>query len=309
MDSIYLIINEVDYLLKKSVKKITDREIDSEIITFDLKETLLTDAIETLDTYNFLTSKKIVILENPMFLTTGKSPIEQDVDLLEKYVKNPNQDNILIVTSNTKLDERKSIVKLLKKSAKVIEEEFDIYKMINSSLQEYEMDKDAIDLLVNYTLNNIEKALNELEKLKLYKYDTKKITKDDVINLVSKTIDDNIFDLIDAIINKDKKKSFEIYREMLDKSGEVNKILILLANKFRLLYQVKVLSKTYYRDEDIGKIIGSHPYPVKLARPIINKFSEDELLSYIKKLSDIDIDLKTGNTYQNIAFETFILSL
>lgn len=308
MESIYLIISESDYLLKKSIKKIIDGK-EADIIHYDLKEFELKRAIEDLDTYNFLSNKKIVILENPLFLTTSKSPIEQDVSLLEKYINNPNVDNTLIIASAIKLDERKNIVKLLKKNVKVVEDNFNINQMIKDNLDDYQMDSATQELLIEYTLGNYERCMNELSKLKLYKYDDKIILKSDVEQLVSRSIEDNVFELIDAIVNKDKKKAFEIYEEITEKAGEVNKVLILLANKFRLLYQVKILSKTYYKDEDIGKIIGSHPYPVKLARGMINKFSENDLLNYLRKLSIIDTDLKTGNTYQNIAFEVFMMSL
>ena len=61
--------------------------------------------------------------------------------------------------------------------------------------------------------------------------------------------------------------------------------------------------------EEIGKIIGSHPYPVKLSRAIIRDFEEDDLLTYLDQLAHIDRNIKMGKTYQNIAFETFILTL
>lgn len=310
MENIYLIASDDDFLIRKNIEKIKSKLTGFEEVSYDLKEDSLTRVIEDLDTLNFLVSGKVVVAHNAYFLTSEKpkNVIEQNIEFLEKYIKNPNPDNVLILTCK-RLDERKGIVKLLKKSVKIVETSLDIYKLITENLEDYRMDRDAQKFLIDRTLNNYERVINELEKLKLYKYDSKVITKEDVENLVTKTIDDNIFALIDSILAKDKKNAFMIYEDMLLHNEEPMKILILLANKIRLLYQVKVLAKTIYSDEEIGRIIGSHPYPVKLARGIIHKFSEKDLLKYLHELSNIDISVKTGKTYQNIGLEQFILTL
>lgn len=310
MENIYVIASDDDFLIRKNIDEIKSKLIGFEEVSYDLKEDSLTRVIEDLDTFNFLVSGKVVVVHNAYILTSEKpkNAVFQNPEILEKYIKNPNPDNILILTCR-KMDERKGIVKLLKKSAKIVQINLDIYELILENLENYQMDRTTQKFLVDRTLNNYERVINELEKLKLYKYDSKIITKEDVENIVTKTIDDNIFALIDSIIAKDKKSAFMIYEDMLLHNEEPMKILILLANKIRLLYQVKVLSKTIYSNEEIGRIIGSHPYPVKLARAIIYKFSEKDLLKYLHELSNIDISVKTGKTYQNIGLEQFILTL
>ena len=310
MENIYVIASQDDFLIRKNIEKIKSKLVGFEEVSYDLKEDSITRVIEDLDTFNFLVSGKIVVAHNAYLLTSEKpkNAIEQNPEILEKYIKNPNLDNVLILTCK-KMDERKGIVKLLKKSAKIVDTTLDIYKLISQNLEDYQMDIETQKFLVDRTLNNYERVINELEKLKLYKYDDKVIIKEDIENIVFKTIDDNIFALIDSIIAKDKKNAFMIYEDMLLHNEEPMKILILLANKIRLLYQVKILSRTIYLDDEIGKIIGSHPYPVKLARGIIHKFSESDLLKYLHELSNIDISVKTGKTYQNIGLEQFILTL
>lgn len=310
MENIYVISSSDNFLIKRNIDKIKSKLNGFLEINYDLKEINISLAIQDLDTFNFLSSGKVVICDNAYFLTgeREKNEIEHDTKLLEKYIKNPNKDNVLILVCK-KLDERKSIVKLLKEYAKVIDVSMDIYKLIDENLDDYKMDNDTKKFLVERVLNNYERVINEVEKLKLYKYDSKVITKEDVIEIVTRTMDDNIFALIDGIINKDKKNVFMTYQDMLLHNEEPMKILILLANKIRLLYQVKVLSKTIYSNEEIGKIIGSHPYPVKLAKNIIHKFNEEDLLKYLHELSLIDINIKTGKTYQNIGLEQFILTL
>ena len=61
----------------------------------------------------------------------------------------------------------------------------------------------------------------------------------------------NIFDLIEAIIKKDKKRSLTIYNDIVNYGEEVFKIMISLANQIRLLLQVKILEKE--NDTDIAE--------------------------------------------------------
>lgn len=310
MENIYVVASEDNFLIQEKIKKLLKDNERSEVIHYDLKEVALEQIIEDLDTLNFFTNQKIIVAENAYFLTSEKprGVVEQNIDVLEKYIQNPNPDNVLILTC-TKLDERKKLVKTLKKQVKVLDTEINLFKLLEEELEDYQMNDQDKRYLIERTLNNYERTIHEVQKIKLFKGDNKNITRKDIDDLVTKTIDDNIFTLVDAIIKKDKKQAFEIYEDMLLHNEEPMKIMILLANKIRLLYQVKILSKTIHRDEEIGKIIGSHPYPVKLARGIVWYFKEEDLLSYLNQLAHIDINIKMGKTYQNIAFETFILTL
>ena len=171
MENIYVIASQDDFLIRKNIEKIKSKLIGFEEVSYDLKEDSITRVIEDLDTFNFLVSGKIVVAHNAYLLTSEKpkNVIEQNPEILEKYIKNPNLDNVLILTCK-KMDERKGIVKLLKKSAKIVDTTLDIYKLIAENLENYQMDRETQKFLVDRTLNNYERVINELEKLKLYKY-------------------------------------------------------------------------------------------------------------------------------------------
>ncbi len=309
MDRVYVLEGEDSFLIQEEIQKVIGKE-DVEKISYDMKETSIESAIEDLDTLNFLTNKKVVVCYNCYFLT-GEKPrnvVEQNIDLLMKYIEHPHPDNLLILVCS-KLDERKAIVKKLKTKAKILSLSTNLISLMDRELEDYEISFTDKRYLMDRTLNNPERIMNEIDKLKLYKSEDKKITREDIDCLVPLTIDDDVFALVDAILKRNKKKAFQIYEDMLLHNEEPMKILILLANKIRLFYQVKILSKTIHRDEEIGKIIGSHPYPVKLAREMVFEFQEKELLHYLDQLAHIDRNVKMGKTYQNIAFETFLLRL
>ena len=299
-DNNELIFHEIEDILKKNQVKIDD------LITFDMEEVNVSNAIMELDTYGFFQEKKIVWCKNSIFLTTKKSEIEHDIDALTKYINNLNPDNILIISCD-KLDGKKNIVKLIKKEANIIDINFNYEKYIKKQLKGYQINAETINYLIECT-GNINRLDNELNKLIFYKNDTKEITKKDIDLIVIKKVDDNIFDLIDAIISKNKKKSLRIYNEMINYGEEIFRIFVSLANQIRLIYQVKVLEKE--DNEDIMKILKlKNPKQVTALRYKICKYRKEDLLDYLYKLAIMDEDLKLGKKIDKIVFPLFIASL
>ena len=159
-------------------------------------------------------------------------------------------------------------------------------------------------LLKDYVDNNYNRALNEVEKLKLYKQDDKVINSDDIKLVVSKSFDGNIFSLIDAVNKKDKVKVFSIFYELVNNDDEI-KIISILANNYRLIYKIKVLCKDML-DDDVIKRLKLHPYRFKLLKEQGYNYTEDDLLNYLKELSELDIKIKSGAIDKRLGMELFL---
>ena len=166
---------------------------------------------------------------------------------------------------------------------------------------------DNINLLINRVGNNPLIIKNEINKIKQYKDQNKTITEEDIIKITTKTIDIDIFKLIDNIVKGNKDEAIEIYKEMLKVNEEPLKIVIMLANQFRLMYQSKELLKKGYSEKDIASILKVHPYRVKLALQNSRTYDSKKLLKYISDLADIDIGIKTGVKSKDLSLELFIL--
>jgi len=292
---------EVSNLIKKT-------NFDTATVsTYDLEVNDLSDVLEDLDTYGLFSDKKVVILRNLELFK--KSDNEDKYNHLIKYLKNSDSDKLFIIEVNKLSD---SIYKELKKLCSLIETSINTKNYIKDSFKGYEIDQNTINLLDSYCLNDISKLKNECDKLKQYKFNEKKITKEDVTLLVEKKLGDSkdlVFAFTRAIGEKNREEALKKYIELLNYNIEPLEIIGMLATQVRNIYQVKILSDENKSNKEIGKILDMHEYRVLKIRELINYYSEKDCFQLMRQLSDIDLRIKTTDTDSNREIELFILNI
>jgi len=313
---IYLLYGKELLLIEKKIEEIIKKEHLSEysINKYDLENDSLNSIIEDATTISMFGDKKGIVVANSYIFTgtTKKSSIEQNTDLLLSYLDHFNPDTILIFfTLSEKLDERKKITKSIKKVGSVIEigRNQNLNAIVKEMFENYEIKSNVIQLLIDRVGDNLQILKQECDKIKTYKDKEKTVTEQDVLNLTTKNIDADIFKLIENIVLKRKQTALEAYQEMIKRNEEPIKILILLANQFRIMYQAKELSKKGYTANDIASTLEVHPYRLKLALEKSKDFSSSILLHYLEELADLDSNIKSGIVEKDLALELFILKI
>ena len=304
MNNLYLIEGDNQILIDKEIKRLISKEKDIDIIRYNLDEKLLDDLIEALDTYDMFSHKKVIIGYNPPFY---QNVIENyDYSKFLKYLINPSE-NILIIVTN-KINNRLKVVKDSIKYFKYIKiDSINMNSFIKQNLDNYRMDNITISYFIDKVGNNYNQVINELNKLKSLKLDTKIISREDIDLVCLKNYDNTIFDFIDAIIKHENIKVINLYNYFISNGTEVFQMLILLSNQIRLIYNVKVLKNM--NDREISSILDVHEYPVKLARSKALNYKKNELLNILYNLGKIDEDIKSGKQIANISFLSYILNI
>lgn len=303
---LYLFYSDKDFLIDKEIKKITKDYNELELVRYDFNNTNIDTIIDDASTISMFGDKKIIIVDNALMFTTAKF----DNDLLEKYLKNYNPNTILIfIVNDNKIDSRKKITKLIKEKGiiKDFSEKIDLKLFVKNSFDDYNINDCNIQLLIDRVGNNFFCLENEINKIKIYKSEDKNITENDILLLTQKTAFEDVFKLIDYIVSNNKEKALEIYQEMKIRGEEDIKLIIMLANQFRILYQTKQLLKKGFREKEIAESLKIHPYRVKLAIGKCKSFSDDILLNYLSDLFDIDYGIKSGKINKENILELFIL--
>ena len=302
----YLIYGEEEFLIENEVTNIISKSGVDElnISKYDLLSDSLGVIIDDACTLSLFSDKKIVIVNN--FDNIYKL---DNIDEFDRFIHNVSSDVILIFIC-TKLDERKKLTRELKSlcTVKEFSKNKNISNTVRSMFLDYKIDYSTVDLFIKIVGNDLMILNQEAIKLMTYKSD-KVITKEDVLALCSSNSNNDIFDLINAVVNKDKDSALSIYSDLIKSNEEPIKIIITLANQFRLIYQCKELYKKGNSEDSISKIIDVHPYRVKLALEKGRNYSSRVILNYLDNLADIDNNIKSGVIDKNLAFELFVLGV
>ena len=177
------LINETKYLLLQSL--LNEEDEDFNLSTYDLEETPVELAIEDAETIPFFGDRKVIVLNNPFFLTAEKtkSKVEHNVKKLEEYLKQPSPFTTMIfIASYEKLDERKKITKQLKTAASILEakklNEQELKKWLKqrAAYNQVEINEDGLDMILSLAGTNLSLLTSEIDKMALYVQDSKLIT-------------------------------------------------------------------------------------------------------------------------------------
>ncbi|PMD72520.1 DNA polymerase III subunit delta [Companilactobacillus nuruki] len=319
LDNVYLITGKEQVFIKdiqKSFKDImSSEEREMNFSNFDLEEVSLGDVINEAISAPFFGERRLVFAEHPYFLTGEKvkNVVDQNADLLLKYIKNPTPSTILVIfASYDKLDSRKKIVKELKKLAITVNagkmEGPILAKTIKNDLENagYQIENEALDLLINKTKGNYSLIINQLNKLKLYSLNTKKIDQKSVIELVPQSLEDNVFDLMTEILNKNIYKAEELYNQFLLQKIDPILLVAIIISQLRLLIQVKILSEKGLTEGTIAKNLKMNPYRVKYAYRQARTLNRQQLQIMYGDIVNLDYQIKSGQGDKELLFDLFI---
>ena len=119
------------------------------------------------------------------------------------------------------------------------------YSSINSIIEKINEDRQAL--------------MNEIEKIKLYTINDKKIDNEDVIKLINLNENYSISELIDNCLLKNKKKTIKILNDNNFNNEDCILITRIFLNKSKTLHK---LSKEYEINKDINFTISSAKPPI-----------------------------------------------
>lgn len=307
------------YLLYCSDKSIINNELSSiksklaieedDIIYYDIND--ISNIVMEAQTISMFSNKKLLIIDSTSYL--GDKKDIDNIQLLEDYFSNFNSNTYMIFISySDSVDSRRKLVKLI--GSKGISKKLDAndsyledYILNYTKDNGYKFDKTLCLYLMSRCGHNLDNLRNELDKLMLYKIDSKVITKEDINKLTNENIEDSIFDLVSAIIKKDSSKAIRLYNNFALDGMDTSQIINLLASQVRLLFQVKRLYNEGKSNDEIAKILEFRSvYRVKYLLSDSYYYTEKELLKFLSDLALLDRDIKLGLRDGNVGIELLI---
>ena len=281
---------------------------DFDVIRYDLGEDSLYSIIDELSTISLFDNPKFVIVKQANEI--AEKPEKQITELL-KTINNRESINVIIFTDLNKIDFKNENLANLRKYTIY----FDI-KIRNIPLDQYAhdyllkfgftIDSQALTELVKYSVN-LATLRNNLEILMCFKDENKKITSADVNLMIKQPLEDNIFSLIDMVLNNNKKAIFKMYNDFKTENISPTYIVSMLINKFQEMYDVYHLAKGGADQQTIMDLFnvssGKAYYMMKNAK----QASLDDIKRNLDELMDLDYKIKAGLMDQYLGLELYLL--
>ncbi|MHB8171727.1 MAG: DNA polymerase III subunit delta [Thermincolia bacterium] len=325
---VYLLYGEEDYLKHQAIAKLKEVLLPQGMEDFNLdlldgKQVTVANVVDTASTLPFMADKRLVIVEEASIFQARRKKKEQEEeeessagdDILQQYLNNPATSTCLIFLAAEGVDKRKKIYKLVEKVGQVVEftplKSGPLVQWVEdrAAASRVKVNREAVGNLVALVGSNLYQMANELDKLATYVGDGGEITSQVVEELVSKTSESSVFQLVDAVAEKRFQEALQILKEML-LYGEVPvKILILLARQVRLMLLAKNLIRQGYSEKQVAGDLRVHPFVAQKCIKQGRNFSEEELLNSLTTLTRMDIDIKRGQQDPVLGLELFIMGL
>ena len=236
-------------------------------------------------------------------------------EALLDYLTNPADYSVIVfMVGQEKLDERKKVVKAVKKSGVALS--FmplggeDLLRWVDKQVKKSDctLREGAAEAIVRNAGTSLQALSGEIEKLCLYAGAGGVIDVATVDMLVARSTEQNVFALVEDIANLRLDKALGIYYELLKRREEPIKIAALITRQFRIILQVKTLSTQSYSQRQIASQIGLHPYAVKIAGEQARKFETARLEGILNHLANLDYQMKTGAVDKVLGIELFFFA-
>ncbi len=311
-DSLYAIIGENLFLVESEVEKIISKldVLPFNILSYDLEEAELQEFLQEITTVSLLSDNKVIKVKNPWFFYEKRA---DDLTPLIKYFKNPKSDTVVIFMLTKDINNELLVSKEAKKFVRfetvqaLKREDYPNYVVNYFKNIGYKIDKEAVTLLLNRVEYNYQKLHGELDKLELLALDSKNITLNDVSLLVPRNLEDNIFELSTAVIERNKTKAINAYYDLININIDPVVIVGNLASKLKETITTKYLLSKGMNQQSIAEYFGVSSgrayYMVKNAN--IQNFVELEKSYY--SLTELDYKIKSGQIDKKLGLELWLL--
>ena len=256
------------------------------------KDTSITELVSLCKRYPINSEYQTVFLKEAQDLS-------RQIEVLSEYALNPMMSTVLIINYKYKrLDKRKKLFKNIQKFGIIL----DCKKMYENKIpmwitdvlkkDNYTIDYKSSFILTEYLGNDLNKINNQLNKLKIL------CSKEKIVDskLIEKNIgiskEYNVFELRNAIGQKNFKKSIEISNYLSSNTSKhpVQLILSSIFNYFIQIFQLHCINNK--SESNISKVLGINPYFVNEYVNASKKYSMKNISIIISLINECDLKSK-----------------
>ena len=272
---------------------------------FEGKDINPKQVIDLAETLPFFAERRVILIENSGFFKNA-------CDELAEYLAQPAASTYFVFVEE-EVDKRSRMYKAVKNAGKIVEfatqtEEL-ITRWVLARLKKEgkNITGSVMQLFLSKTGSDMGNIDRELEKLICYTMDKSVIEAADVEAVCVGQTTNKIFEMVNAIAEKNQKKALSLYYDLLALKEPPMRILFLITRQFHILMQVKDLRRLGFDNKSIASKAGIPEFAVRRNLVQAKSFSMKELRAALEDGVRAEEDTKTGRMTDQLAVETFLI--
>src|SRR5690348_5398726 len=167
---------------------------------------------------------------------------------------------------------------------------------------------DAVSLLANFIGNQLRMLANEIDKLATYVGERAIIDVADVRLLSASAQEARIFDLTDALAQRNRKQALDLLHDLLADGEPPLKLISTITSQVRSLLLVKELANDGLRVQQIVSATGMAPFVAEKALRQVGKFQTAQLEGAYRQLLATDAALKRSRMTPEMALDLLVVN-
>ncbi len=232
---------------------------------------------------------------------------------LANYILSMPDSTVLIVLVDEILEASNPLLKAAEQHGKVLQSTLPKGGALESWITKraksigVSITSEAAALLANFIGNQLRLLANELDKLATYVGKGATITADDVHKLSAHVQEARIFDLTDALAQRNRKQALDILHDLLTDGEPPLKLLSTITTQVRSLLLVKELAQKGMRPPQIATTLGIAPFLATKAAQQVSKFTPAQLEGAYRQLLATDAALKRSRMAPEMALDLLVV--
>lgn len=311
---LYFFYGEETYLAERAVKRVMERVTPPDFRDFNL-DVFYGDAtrgeqiVAASQTLPMFADRRMVLVKRADALPAAS------LDALAEYAADPSPGTCLLLVGGEKIDQRKKFFATLKKADALVEfrrpyeNQLPAFVREEASAHGKRIASEAAELLVYFIGNNLQEIVSQVEKVAMYVGRRDAITVDDVRAIVTDVKADSVFDLANALGDKNHGKAIRNLHTLMRDGEAPLMILAMISRHFRLLWKVLELVEKKTPSQDIPKLAGVTPFFISGFVAQSKKYNRHEMKEVFEKLLETDLQLKSSKIKGSFLLERLITEI
>jgi len=311
---VYFFYGDETFLMEREVKRFIATLVPADVADFNLDILYGTDrkgeeiaaAAQTLPMF---AERRLVVVKRSEGLA------EADYEVLAAYLKRPSPTTCLLFVGK-KPDLRRKFFLDLKKVGELVEfrppyeNQLPAFITAEAALAGAPIAPEAVELLILLSGSNLQELASQIEKLAAYVGEGKAITLEAVREIASDTRVDTVFDLANALGEKQVGTALRKLQTVLRDGQAPIYVLNMLTRHFRQLWQLRELMVRRVPKSEMGRAIGlrSEYFLPGLMKQAGN-FTLADFRELFDHLYETDITLKSSRLKPAFILERLFMAL